>query len=238
MSDKMNRQIILITGSSRGIGRQLAEHYAGQGHMVFGCSRGRPDFVHDRYCHITADVADESSVLALFSEISRSARHLDLLVNNAGLAMSRYALLTGESEAERVIRANFLGAFLVMREAIKLMKRRGFGRIVNFSSVNVPLGSAGSAIYSASKASLEHLGYTLSREIASDNITINTIGLSLVAGSGMGEALNAEALRDKQRSLLKPALLDISEIVHVIDFFASVKTSNITNQILYFGGVR
>ncbi len=231
-------QTILVTGSSRGVGRLLVEHYVGEGHVVFGCSRSESEYSHERYHHIVADVGRETDVLALFAEIARSGGRLDLLLNNAGLSLDRYALLTTGSDAESILRANILGPFLVARQAIKSMKRQRFGRIINFSSINVPLGSIGSSIYSASKAALEHLGYTLSREVAADGITINTIGLSLVAGSGMVAALTPEALAEKQQGLLKPELLDVAEIIHAIDFFASKNAGNITNQIIYFGGVR
>ncbi len=163
--------------------------------------------------------------------------HLDVVINNAGVSSSRLALFTPASVFMSVLEANLLGAFIVMRESIRLMKRAKFGRIINFSSINVPLASVGGASYNASKAALENLSITLSRECASDDITINCIGLSLVSESGMVDGLSQEALAAKQQQLIKPSLLGIQDVLHAINFFASPHARSITGQTIYFGGV-
>lgn len=229
---------ILVTGSNRGIGRALVENYVSRGHTVFGCSRGGSDLDHEGYRHFVADVTDETSVRALLSDIAVLSGRIDILINNAGIKTSSLALLTTRAQAEAMITTNFLGAFLVTRETIKVMKRNRFGRIVNVSSIAVPLGSLGSAIYGASKAALEQLSYTLAREVAADDITINTIGVSVYLNSGMIEEIDPALLREAQKELLKPSPLTVHEIAHAVDFFASEQARNITNQIVYFGGVR
>lgn len=229
---------ILITGASRSIGRALAARYADAGHTVFGCARGDSDFAHDNYTHIIADITDEAAVRSVFKTVLDAGVTIDLLINNAGITQSRPALLTGSAEAAGILETNLVGAFTVLRETIKHMMRAKRGRIVNFSSINVPLGSVGGALYNASKAGLENLGHTLAREIAGGDITINTIGLSLVEGSGMAEGLSDKGLIEKQAALIKPDLITINEIAHAVDFFASDAARNITNQIVYFGGVR
>lgn len=232
------RHTLLITGASRGLGRALAEIYAHAGHRVFGCARGDSDFVHENYRHFIADITDEAAVRGQFKEIVAADGRVDVLVNNAGLALSRPAMLTTTPEAEELLRTNVLGAFSVMRETIKHMKRTRRGRIVNMSSINVPLGSYGGAIYNASKAALENLAHTLSREVAGDDITINTLGLSLVTDTGMTDELDEKALKEKQAGLIKPGRIEVSEITHAIDFLISEQARHITNQIIYFGGVR
>lgn len=229
---------ILITGASRSIGRALAARYANAGHRVFGCARGASDFVHDNYTHIEADITDEAAVRDVFKAVVDAGATIDLLINNAGITQAKPALLTGSAEAAGILETNLTGAFTVLREAIKHMMRAKQGRIVNFSSINVPLGSVGGALYNASKAGLENLGHTLAREIGKADITINTLGLSLVEGSGMAEGLADKALAEKQAELIKPDLIDIDEIAHAVDFFASDAARNITNQVVYFGGVR
>jgi 3-oxoacyl-[acyl-carrier protein] reductase len=229
---------VLVTGSSRGIGRDLSIHLLQSGDTVIGCARGEAQLSHERYRHFQTDVADEASVRNMFSSIASEFGRIDLVVNNAGLALSRLALLTSAVEFVSIIQVNLVGAFIVSREAIRLMKRTRFGRIVNFSSINVSLASSGGVAYNAAKAGLENMAVTLSRECAHDDITINSIGLSLVADSGMVEALNPTAIAEKQNALIKPNLIKIAEIVHAIEFFAAPDARNITGQTIYFGGVR
>jgi 3-oxoacyl-[acyl-carrier protein] reductase len=228
----------LITGASRGLGLALVESYANAGHSVFGCSRGGSDFVHENYHHINADVCDDDAVRNIFKEIGTTGAQVDVLINNAGLSLSRPAILTTTAEAQEIFQVNVLAAFAVMRETIKHMKRTRHGRIINMSSVNVPLGSVGGSIYNASKAALENLGHTLARETARDDITINSIGLSIVSDTGMTDGLNEKALKEKQAAMVKQGTIDAIEIVHVVDFLISDEARNITNQTIYFGGVR
>ena len=229
---------ILITGTSRGIGLALARHYAEKGYSTFGCSRSDTDILHENYKHFVCDLNDEPSVLKMFSQLSKQGRDLDILINNAGVSQSRFALLTDAGTAERVLRDNFLPTFLATREALKIMSRNNHGRIINFSSINVPLGSAGSVVYNAAKAAIESISHGLANELENKNITINTIGISLVSGDGMAAQLSANDIANKKNRLAKSDPLEIEEIIHAIDFFTSNKAGNITDQVLYFGGPR
>lgn len=232
----MDSGIILITGTGRGLGKSLAESFLSDGFSVFGCSRSAPTIFDDRYRHFVMDVADESAVAMLFREISACKMSLDLVVNNAGVTQSSLAIMTKAEKAEAIIKTNLLGNFLVSREALKLMLRQKRGRIVNFSSINVPLGSVGSALYNACKAGAEALARTLANESRGSDITINTLGLSLVAHTGMVEDLSPKALEDKRIHLLKPELIHASEVRHTLDFLRSPLARNITAQTIYFGG--
>jgi len=100
------------------------------------------------------------------------------------------------------------------------------------------LGSSGTAIYGATKAGLEQMAFALSREFAPDDITFNTVGISIYADSTMVQALDPATLQSTRASLIKPADLKLEEIVAAVDFFASPLARNITNQTVYFGGLR
>lgn len=226
----------LVTGSSRGLGRLLAEEYLSKGVKIFGCSRNPSTINNPNYKHFMIDITDEASVVSMFKEISLLKTRLDLVINNAGLTQASLGVLTSAKTAHEIINTNVLGAFLVTREALKLMQRQRYGRIINFSSINVPQGSVGSSLYTASKAALESMALTLSRENAKADITINTIGLSVVDKTGMLDSLSPRALTEKQNLLLKPDLLKVDEIIHAIDFFSSPIAKNICAQTIYFGG--
>ncbi|WP_255536020.1 SDR family oxidoreductase [Polynucleobacter sp. MG-27-Goln-C1] len=227
---------LLVTGSSRGLGMLLAETYLSMGMKVFGCSRNASTIEHQNYRHFVLDISDEASIISMFKEISLLKIRLDLVINNAGMTQSSLGILTRAKAASEIINTNILGTFLITREALKLMQRQHYGRIVNFSSINVPLGSVGSSIYNASKAAMESMATTLSRENAKADITINTIGLSVVDKTGMSDSLTPKALAEKQRLLIKPDLIKVEEIIHAINFLASPLSKNICAQTIYFGG--
>ena len=125
---------MVITGTRKGIGRHLVRHYEQLGFAVIGCSRGDAEETPAGYVHFCLDVADERAVQAMFSKIRQSHGHVDVLINNAGVATMNHALLTPAKSVERILGTNVAGAFLFCREAAKLMRKRGAGRIVNFST--------------------------------------------------------------------------------------------------------
>lgn len=233
----MDRGSVLITGTSRGLGKALAEQFLHEGLVVYGCSRQASSIDHQDYMHFVVDVSDEPSVVSMLKQITALKVPVNLLINNAGLTQASLGILTRAESAESILRTNLLGNFLVSRETLKLMQRQRYGRIVNFSSINVPLGSVGSALYNASKAGVEAMAKVLTRECGNADITINTLGLSLVANSGMLDSLSPKALAAKQEGLLKAKVLEVEEVMHAINFFASPLARNISCQTVYFGGV-
>ncbi len=149
----MNKRI-LITGTSRGIGKYLAEYYSSLGNQVFGCSRGNSKNTLVNYTHFRLDICDEQSVKKMFSKIRTENGGIDILINNAGIASMNHSLLTNMSTVEKILNTNIIGTFLFCREAAKLMQINKFGRIINFSTVAVPLSIEGEAVYASSKPQL------------------------------------------------------------------------------------
>jgi 3-oxoacyl-[acyl-carrier protein] reductase len=233
-----NTACVLITGTSKGLGLALARSYLNAGEHVVGCSRGASTITHERYQHHEIDVSSEAQVARMFSQMREAKLLPRLLINNAALAQTSLATFTKAQSAQELLNVNLFGAFLVCKEAIRLMQRHRFGRIVNLTSINVPLASVGSSLYNASKAGLDALGHSLAVECKDYDITVNSLGLSLVAQTGMADSLDESAIAAKRAHLLKPKLLETTEIVAAINFFASADARNITGQLLYFGGVR
>ena len=151
----MDPQITLITGTRKGIGKYLVEHYIKRGHIVVGCSREVPDWTIQGYKHYEADVSDEKAVLQIFSGIRKEYGRLDNLINNAGIASMNHTILTPLSSVHSVLNTNVVGTFLFCREAAKLMQKNKYGRIVNFATVATPLKLEGEALYAASKAAMQ-----------------------------------------------------------------------------------
>jgi 3-oxoacyl-[acyl-carrier protein] reductase len=228
--------VTLITGTRKGIGRFLAEHYVRNGHMVIGCSRQAPQWQHERYLHIEADVSDEAQVKDLFARVRREFGRLDHLINNAGIASMNHSLLTPYATVRRVMDTNLGGTFLFSREAAKLMQRVKFGRIVNFTTVAVPLKLEGEAAYVASKAAVQGLTQVMSRELAPFGITVNAVGPVPIETD-----LIRAVPKDKIDGLIERQAIKrlgtYEDVANVCDFFLKRESEFVTGQIIFLGGV-
>jgi 3-oxoacyl-[acyl-carrier protein] reductase len=231
-----NTQIItLITGTSRGLGKYLAQHYLNAGHIVIGCSRKEPPFEHPSYCHFSVDVSNETDVRNMFSKILSSFGKLDHLINNAGIASMNHFALMPIATVRRILETNIVGSFLFTQEAVRLMQRNRFGRIVNFSTVAVPLKLDGEAIYAASKAAVHTLTQILSKELSPFGITVNSIGPTPIATDLIKNVPKAKIDGILARQSIS-RLGKLEDVSNVIDFFLKPESEFITGQIIYLGG--
>ena len=201
-----------------------------------GCSRRAPDWEAEGYTHHLVDVTDEGSVKAMMSSIQRRWGRLDIVINNAGVASMNHTMLTPVEAVEKIMATNFRGTFLVCREAAKLMTRRRHGRIVNVSTVAVPLRLAGEAIYAASKSAVVTFTQVLARELAEFGITCNAVGPSPVE-TDLIKSVPAKKIEDVVSSLAIKRLGRFEEIVNVVDFFVQPESDYITGQVIYLGGI-
>ena len=232
----MEQKVFLITGTSRGIGRELCDYYLSLGHFVAGCSRNASELKHSAYTHFSFDVADEAAVKNMVRETIKKYGHIDVLLNNAGIASMNPLMLTPYKTAVNIFNTNFFGSFLFIREVGKVMIRQKSGRIVNFSTVATPLRLEGEAIYAASKASVVSLTEIAARELAPYFITVNAVGptptptdlIRSVPAEKMNSLLERQAIK---------RLGKIQDIYNVIDFFIAEKSDFVTGQTIYLGGV-
>lgn len=229
-------QVILITGARKGIGRSLAEHYLDQGYAVVGCSRKLSDLRHDYYTHFCVDVSQEPDVKMMFTDIARIHGRLDVLINNAGVASMNHVLLTSTAKAREIFETNFIGTFLMCREAARLMKKNQFGRIVNMASVATPLKLEGEAVYAASKAAVISFTQVIAKELASFGITVNAVGptpidtdlIKSVPKEKLDQLINLQAI--KRRGTF-------NDVANLVDFLIRPESEFITGQVIFLGGV-
>jgi len=232
----MDSPVTLITGTRKGIGKFLAQHYLAAGHHVVGCSRREPVWQHDNYVHHLLDVSDEQAVQQLFSAVRKQFGGADNVVNNAGIASMNHSLLTPASTVNRVLQTNVLGAFLVCREGAKLMKKNRYGRIVNFTTVAVALKLEGEAAYVASKSAVQALTEVLAREYGPFGITVNAIGPTPV-DTDLIKAVPKEKIDNLVSRQAIQRRGTYSDVANVVDFFLQRESDFITGQTLYLGGV-
>ena len=231
-----DNEVMLITGTRKGIGKYLVEYYLQKGFHVIGCSRGPVDYEFDRYEHFCLDVSDEASVKIMFAQIRKSYKRLDVLINNAGLASMNHTLLTPLKTVQKLLDTNFIGTFLCCREAARLMQTKKYGRIVNFTTVAVPLRLEGEAVYASSKAAIMTLTQILAKEFGPLGITVNAIGPAPIKTD-----LIRSVPENKINNILSDQAIhrfgELHDISHVIDFFIHQKSDFISGQVLYLGGV-
>lgn len=230
--------IILITGTRKGIGRMVAEHFLANGDTVIGCSRTLPDWAENfsNYEHFTLDVSDEEKVLEMFNTIRKKYGGLDALINNAGIASMNHSLLTPIDTVKNIFSTNTIGTFLFCREAAKIMRKKKFGRIVNFATVATPLKLEGEAIYAASKAAIVSLTETLAREYADFGITVNAVGPTPI----QTDLVRGVPQEKMDRLLARQAIHrfgTFDDVINVIEFFLRKESDFVTGQVLYLGGV-
>ena len=237
-------RVFIISGSSRGIGKALSQHYLGCGDIVVGCARSTSDIAHENYRHFILDINDEKAVVSMVRAAKKEFGKIDICLNNAGMASMNHILTTSYESAKRLVDVNFLGAFLLSREAAKAMisakisnkNSATSGVIINLSSVAAPLCLEGEAIYAASKAACENLTKTMAKELASYSIRVNAIALTPVQTD-----LIKAVPKDKIKALLEQQAIkrfgEFDDIINVIDFFISQKSDFITGQIITLGGV-
>ena len=230
------RDVVLVTGARKGIGRYLAEHFLRKGAAVEGCSREPSDLVHEHYTHHHADVTNETQVRTMMSAINKRHRRLDIVINNAGIASMNHVLLTPLSSAERVMATNFLGTFLVCRESAKLMRRHRRGRIINLGSIATPMRLEGEAVYAASKSAVVTFTQVLAREVAEWGITCNVVGPAPI-DTDLIRGVPPEKIQRLIDRLPVRRAGRYEDVAHVVDFFAHAASEYVTGQVIYLGGV-
>ena len=229
-------RIAVVSGTSRGVGKALAEHLLVRGDRVIGIARGEADIAHPGYSHYRADIADAAQVQAVFRAIKRALGGIDILINNAAVLTSQRAMVLDPGAAKAMVDINLFGTFMVSREAARLMLRRPGARIVTIGSMAAALQPAGDSVYAATKAAAAVLSNVLARELGPLGITSNTLAISAIE-SDMLHQLPRERVDEIIATLPVPRLAAIADVINALDFFLSPRSDYVTGQTIWLGGL-
>lgn len=229
-------RVFIITGTSKGIGLELAKYYLQKGDKVAGCSRGEGSLEHENYRHFSLHVDDEKAVVKMVRAVKKEFGRVDVLLNNAGIASMNHFLTTSLETVKKIFETNVYGTFLFSRECAKVMMRQKSGRIVNYSTVASALRLEGEAIYAASKSAIENLTQTSSKELAMYGIRVNAIAPTPIK-TDLIKAVPKQKLDELLEKQAIKRFGEFEDVKNVIDFFIDEKSEFVTGQIIYLGGV-
>jgi 3-oxoacyl-[acyl-carrier protein] reductase len=227
------QRVIAVSGTSRGLGRGIAAHFANRGWQVCGCSRSEADLGLASYTHTVVDATDEAQVRRWVRGIKQQHGRIDAVVCNIGLVKSALLLAALPTELfQQFFDTSLKATFLVCREVAKVMMLQRAGRIITVGSTMTVVHEPGTAAYSANKAGIVELTKVMARELAPQGITCNVVSPSLVmteASQAMGEDWRKRIL-DLQ-TIKRPVA--IAEVCGVIEFFLAPESGCITGQVLH-----
>ena len=240
MSD--NKQVALVTGASRGIGRAIALTLAQKGYVVIGTatSESGAQSISDALAPLggrgaVLNVNDGAAVEALIDTIVKQDGGIHVLVNNAGITKDMLAMRLKDEDWDAVLDTNLKAVFRASRAVMRPMMKQRYGRIVNITSVVGASGNAGQANYAAAKAGVAGMTRALARELGSRAITVNCVAPGFIA-TDMTDVL-PEAQKAALLSQIPAGRLgDPAEIAHAVAFLASPEAAYITGVELHVNG--
>ena len=233
-------KVVLITGASRGVGLSLVKHFIKNNAYVIGISKSGSDFTDLCYSHFSVDLADPEAITKMFKrEIQKQFKKIDIVINNAAVLTSQYSMVLPMKNAIDMVNVNLLGVFFISREAVKLMRNNDAGRIINIGSMAVSLEPIGDALYAATKAAINTLANVMAKEFSNYNVTCNTLSISAIDTDMLHQHSDSARLKIDEiiNNLPVPRKALMEDVLNVIDFYASDRSSYITAQTIYLGGV-
>lgn len=238
-------KIALVTGASRGIGREIAVSLAAEGAVVIvnylGSEAKAKEVVQSieenggRAKVYGCNVADFEAAETMIKDIVKEFGHLDILVNNAGITKDELIMKMKEEDFDRVLATNLKGTFNTMKHVSRQMLKQRGGRIINFSSVSGVMGNAGQANYCASKAGIIGLTKSMARELASRNILVNAVAPGFIE-TDMTEVMGEAVKEEMKKQIPLGRAGSAKEVADVVVFLASDKASYITGQVINVNG--
>ena len=229
---------ILITGASRGIGRDIALNSIEKGYKVLGTSttnEGVSSLKENGIHGLQLDLNDKNSVESFNGLLTQEHPDIAVLVNNAGITRDNIVLRMSEEEWTDVLNVNLNGAFKVTKTVLKFMLKKRWGRILNITSTSASTGNRGQANYAAAKAGIEAFSKSLAKEVGSRGITVNAIAPGYIQ-TDMTEVISENVKKEILSQIPLSRFGKPEEISQLVDFLISDEASYITGQTIHING--
>lgn len=240
----MNK-VILVTGATRGIGKQIAITFAKEGYdIAINYRKENEDLENTKKAieenggkcfAVQGDVSSFDDCVRLVKEIINEYGKIDVLVNNAGITKDTLLMRMKKEDFESVIDVNLVGTFNVTKNVVPYMMKAKSGRIINISSVVGVSGNAGQTNYSASKAGIIGFTKSLAKEIASRNILVNAVAPGFIE-TDMTNVLKDEVKDAISKQIPLNRMGKAEDVANVVKFLASEDSSYITGQVINIDG--
>jgi 3-oxoacyl-[acyl-carrier protein] reductase len=240
----MKGHTAVITGGGRGIGKAIAETLARRGVNIvvvdvnLDIARETADYLRTlgvRSIPVRADVSKASDVSAIFETAAKEFEKVEILVNNAGITKDGLLMRMREEDWDAVININLKGTFLCSKEAVRLMSKQRYGRIINIASIVAFMGNPGQANYSASKAGIVGLTKTVAKEYAGRGITSNAVAPGFIT-TAMTDALPENVKTEMMKSIPMNRFGAVDDVANAVAFFAANESGYITGQVIHVNG--
>lgn len=238
-------KIALVTGASRGIGRQTAITLASYGATVIVNYNGSKEKAEEVVSLIKekggnavaygCNVSDYSSVEKMMKELVKEYGRIDILVNNAGITKDGLLMKMSEADYDAVLDINLKGTFNCIKHISRQMLKQKGGRIINLSSVVGVYGNAGQVNYSASKAGVIGITKSVAKELGSRGITVNAVAPGFII-TEMTDAMPEDAKKQVTDRIAMKRLGEVTDVAETVAFLASDKAAYVTGQVICVDG--
>jgi 3-oxoacyl-[acyl-carrier protein] reductase len=238
-------KIAIVTGASRGIGREIAVSFAREGAKLVLTARAEASLAStveeikalgkETPELFALDVKDTAKVAELFDKTIDKYKRVDILINNAGVTKDGLFVRMSEADWDEVLDTNLKGTFLCMRAASKIMMKQRSGKIVNIASIIGLIGNAGQANYAASKAGIIALTKSVAKELGSRNVLVNAIAPGFIE-TEMTQGLSEDVKNNILKSIPVGYLGKTADVAKAAIFLASDNSNFITGQVITVDG--
>lgn len=225
--------MIIVTGASKGLGREICDRLVSRGVEVIGLARNAGGLP---FPSMDCDVSSYEQVKAVAQQIRKSGAKVTGLINAAGIASMNLALTTPPRVSERLIQTNLLGTIYCCQQFAPLMVRHKSGSIINFSTIAVALGLKGESIYAASKAGVEGFSRAFAREMADFGVNVNCIAPGPI-NTDLLKGVTATQITNIVSQQIIPRQFSPAAVADLVEMLLDPRSHSLSGQVLNIGGV-